>query len=98
MDSSVQTQFSKHLWPRHAGCPHDSGRGPTPDRKGGVVRPLRAALNKLRVLRNDLAHRHEPVEPLTVEVTAECRVGAAFGFHYVRIADEYFADLRPRTS
>ena len=45
---------------------------------------VRGALNKLRELRNDLAHSGAPKQQLDHATSAELLCGALFGFHYVR--------------
>ena len=56
---------------------------------------VRAALNQLRGFRNDLAHKgFAEKKPPTSTKVAECLAGAAFGFHYVRLAEEHLTKLR----
>jgi hypothetical protein len=49
---------------------------------------VRGALNKLRGLRNDLAHSGVLEKPLDQHSAAEVLCGALFGSHYVRFIDE----------
>jgi AcrR family transcriptional regulator len=57
---------------------------------------IRGPLNRLRDLRNDIGHRGLSRTPLTREVVGECLAGAAFGFHFVRLADEVLAGTPPK--
>src|SRR4029453_3754679 len=65
----------------------------------GAPRPpdhLRGALNRLRRLRNDIAHRGKPDTPLIQADAAELLCAALFGFRYVGLVQSRVPDGRPR--
>jgi hypothetical protein len=46
---------------------------------------IRGLLNRLRALRNELAHDGKPETPLKQRDAAELLVAAVFGFHYAQL-------------
>ena len=46
---------------------------------------IRGILNRLRGLRNDVAHRGVPSYPLSKDIAAEFLTAAVFGFHYAQL-------------
>jgi hypothetical protein len=55
---------------------------------------IRGALNRLRDLRNDVAHRGKPDAVLTKLETAELLCAAVFGFRYIGFLQSRIADAR----
>jgi len=51
--------------------------------------PIRGFLNRLRKLRNDMAHRGKTDSPLGKDETAELLCAALFGFHYINLVRPY---------
>lgn len=56
---------------------------------------IRGGLNRLRDLRNDIAHDGKPEAPLTDSDAALCLCAALFGFHYLGLVQEHIDGIRP---
>lgn len=56
---------------------------------------IRGQLNRLRKLRNEMAHHGKLLTALTDGEAAECLCAALFAFHYFRLVREYVEGARP---
>jgi len=53
---------------------------------------IRGSLNRLRKLRNDMAHRGGLDIPIEKETAAEYLCAALFGFHYLKLIGRLFKE------